>query len=69
VGALLLVGTMTGAVLAHLVLLGGSPLPALVLGGFAGIILWGRWGTAKEWLGGRIGVPGPAVAAQRPGSV
>jgi len=49
-GAFLLLSTMIGAVLAHVVLLGGSPMPALVLGGFAGIILLGRWDTVKEWL-------------------
>lgn len=50
-GAGLLVGTMTGAVAAHLVVVGGSPLPALVLGCFAAIILWGRFATLKAWLG------------------
>src|ERR1700758_2038870 len=42
VGAALLVCTMIGAVLTHLVLIGGSPVPALVLLCFAGagIILW-----------------------------
>jgi len=47
VGAALLVCTMTGAVLSHLMLIGGSPLPALVLACFAAIILWGRFGTLK----------------------
>ena len=32
VGAALLVCTMTGAVLSHLLVIGGSPVPALVLG-------------------------------------
>jgi putative oxidoreductase len=45
VGAALLVCTMTGAVLTHLFLIGGSPGPALILGCFAAIILWGRFGT------------------------
>src|SRR4051812_35319331 len=44
-GAALQVCTMIGAVLTHLVLVGGSPVPALVLLCFAGIILWGRTGT------------------------
>jgi hypothetical protein len=52
VGAALLVGTMTGAVLAHLLVLGGSAVPALVLGCLAAIILWGRFATVKAWLGG-----------------
>jgi hypothetical protein len=51
VGAALLVGTMAGAVLSHLLILGGSPVPALVLGCLAGLILWGRIGTVKAWLG------------------
>ena len=50
VGAALLVCTMTGAVLTHLVLIGGSPVPAFVLGCFAAIILWGRLEILKAWL-------------------
>ena len=59
VGAALLVCTMTGAVLTHLVLIGGSPVPALVLACFAAIILWGRFGTLKAWLDklSALGVP------------
>jgi len=51
-GAALLVCTMVGAVLAHLLVLGGSPVPALVLGCFAVIILWGRLPTVKSWFAG-----------------
>jgi putative oxidoreductase len=51
-GAALLVCTMAGAVLSHLLVLGGSPAPALVLGFFAALILWGRFPTVKVWLGG-----------------
>jgi hypothetical protein len=58
VGAALLVCTMIGAVLTHLVLIGGSPAPALVLACFAAIILWGRFGTLKAWLGN---LPVPAA--------
>jgi len=47
VGAALLVCTMTGAVLSHLFLIGGSPVAALVLLCFAAIILWGRYKTLK----------------------
>jgi quercetin dioxygenase-like cupin family protein len=43
---------MVGAVLSHLLLIGGSPAPALVLGCFAALILWGRFATVKAWLGG-----------------
>jgi putative oxidoreductase len=50
VGAALLVCTMTGAVLAHLLILGGSAVPALVLGCFSGLILWGRFATVRAWL-------------------
>src|SRR5246127_3937017 len=64
IGAALLVCTMTGAVLTHLVLIGGSPLPALVLSCFAAIILWGRFGTLQAWL---VKLPAPAVPAAKPG--
>jgi hypothetical protein len=41
---------MTGAVSTHLFIIGGSPVPALVLGCFAGIILWGRFGGVAVLL-------------------
>ncbi len=47
VGASLLVCTMSGAVVTHLVKIGGSPVPAIVLGCFAAIILWGRFDRLK----------------------
>ena len=50
VGAALLVCTMTGAVLAHVLILGGSPVAALVLGCFAAVILWGRFATVRAWF-------------------
>jgi putative oxidoreductase len=61
VGAALLFCTMAGAVLTHLVLIGGSPVPALVLACLAAIILWGRFGTLKAFLGNLTapGVPAP----------
>jgi len=55
VGAAILVCTMCGAVLTHLLLIGGSPVPALVLGCFAAIIFWGRRGALKAWLARRSG--------------
>ena len=64
VGAAHLVCTMTGAVLTHLVLIGGSPVPALVLLCFAAIILWGRFGTLKAW-GAKL--PARAVSAPKAG--
>jgi uncharacterized membrane protein YphA (DoxX/SURF4 family) len=42
VGAALLVCTMVGAAITHVVILGGSPAPAIVLGVLAGVVLWGR---------------------------
>ena len=51
VGAALLVCTMTGAVLTHLVMIGGSPVAALVLLCLAAVILWGRFGTLQALLG------------------
>jgi putative oxidoreductase len=61
VGAALLVSTMTGAVLTHLLLIGGSPVPALVLLCFAAIILWGRFGTLKA-LFGKLSAPAVPLA-------
>ncbi len=55
VGAAILVCTMCGAVLTHLLLIGGSPVPALVLGCFAAIIFWDRRGALKAWLARRPG--------------
>jgi putative oxidoreductase len=50
-GALLIVGTMLGAVATHLVIIGGSPVPALVLLIVTGIIAWGRrQRTMNLWL-------------------
>lgn len=42
VGAAMIVATMLGAVMTHLLLIGGSPVPALVLLILAGVVLWGR---------------------------
>jgi putative oxidoreductase len=50
VGAALLLCTMAGAVLAQLLLIGDSALPALVLLSFAAIILWGRIEILKALL-------------------
>jgi len=41
-GALLLVGVMLGAVTTHLFVIGGNPLPAIILLIVTGIIAWGR---------------------------
>jgi putative oxidoreductase len=41
-GALLLAGTMLGAAATHLFVVGGSPLPAIILLIVTGVIAWGR---------------------------
>ena len=41
-GALSLAATMIGAVVTHLFIIGGSPLPALVLGAGSAAIAWSR---------------------------
>jgi putative oxidoreductase len=41
-GALLLVGVTLGAVTTHLFVIGGDPLPAIILLIVTGIIAWGR---------------------------
>jgi putative oxidoreductase len=64
VGAALLVCTMAGAVLSHLVMVGGSPLPALVLLCLAALILWGRFGTLKAWIGALSAPAGPAAKSE-----
>lgn len=46
-GAVLLAATMLGAVLTHLFLVGGSPVPALVLLALALVVLALRWPQAK----------------------
>ena len=50
IGAALLVFTMIGAVITHLAVIGGSPVPPLMLGVFAGIILWGRFNRVAPLL-------------------
>jgi putative oxidoreductase len=50
VGALLLACVMAGAVAAHLVKLGGSPVPALVFLAMLVVIAWGRRGQILATL-------------------
>jgi putative oxidoreductase len=50
-GALLLACVMAGAVVAHLVKLPGSPVPALVLLAMLVVIAWGRRGRTLALLG------------------
>jgi putative oxidoreductase len=44
-GAVMLVGTMAGAVVTHLFIIGGSPVPAILLLAITAIIAWFRRGT------------------------
>jgi len=41
-GALMLAGVMVGAVVTHVFIVGGSPLPAIILLVVTGIVAWGR---------------------------
>ena len=41
-GALLLAGVMVGALLTHLMVIGGNPIPAVILLALAGVVLWLR---------------------------
>jgi len=50
-GALLLAAVMVGAVLTHLLILGGSPAPALVLLVAVVVIAWGRRDRIRAALG------------------
>ena len=50
-GALLLVGAMLGAVATHLFVVGGSPLPAIILVIVTGVVAWGRRKRTMNFLG------------------
>jgi len=41
-GALMLAGVMVGAVVTHVFIVGGSPLPAIILLVATGVVAWGR---------------------------
>jgi putative oxidoreductase len=51
-GALLLVGVMLGAVPTHLFVVGGSPLPAIILLIVTGVTAWGRRQRTMNVLAG-----------------
>ena len=51
-GALLLVGVMLGAVPTHLLVVGGSPLPAIILLIVTGVTAWGRRQRTMNVLAG-----------------
>jgi putative oxidoreductase len=49
IGALLLAGTMAGAIAVHLAVIGGSALPAAILLGCCLFIAWGRKGDSVRF--------------------
>ena len=51
-GALLLAGVMTGAVVTHVFIVGGSPLMAIVLFVVTGVVAWGRRQRTMDLLTG-----------------
>ena len=51
-GALLLMSVMLGAVPTHLFVVGGSPLPALILLIVTGVVAWGRRERTMNLLAG-----------------
>ena len=51
-GALLLVGVMLGAVPTHLFVVGGNPLPAIILLIVTGVVAWGRRERTMNILAG-----------------
>lgn len=50
VGALWLGGTMVGAVATHLFVIGGSPVPPVVLGALCAFVAWRLWGDQGALL-------------------
>ena len=66
VGALLLDCPMIDAVLRHLLLIGGPPVPALVLLCFAVVILWA---DSQPWKHGSANCPRRASVRPNPGRV
>ena len=51
-GALMLFGVMTGAVVTHLFIVGGSPLMAIILLVVTGVVAWGRRQRTMNILAG-----------------
>jgi hypothetical protein len=49
-GGVVLLATMVGAVGTHLVLIGGNPLPALVLGALAAFVAWQLLPPRHGWI-------------------
>ena len=48
--ALMLAGVMVGAVITHVFIVGGSPLPAIILLVVTGVVAWGRRQRAMNLL-------------------
>jgi putative oxidoreductase len=46
-GGLLLTATCVGAVATHLLLIGGNPVPATVLGALSAFIAWRQWPVSR----------------------
>ena len=51
-GALMLAGVMTGAVMTHVFIVGGSPLMAIILLVVTGVVAWGRRQRTMNLLAG-----------------
>ena len=51
-GALMLAGVMTGAVVTHVFIVGGSPLMAIILLVVTGVVAWGRRKRTMNILAG-----------------
>ncbi len=51
-GALMLAGVMTGAVVTHVFIVGGSPLGAMILFVVTGLVAWGRRQRTMHLLAG-----------------
>src|SRR6266704_126688 len=49
-GALMLAGVMTGAVVTHVFIVGGSPLGAIILLVVTGVVAWGRCKRTMNFL-------------------
>ena len=53
-GALMLAGVMTGAVVTHVFIVGGSPLGAIILLVVTGVVAWGRRQRTMNLLAGLL---------------
>ena len=53
-GALMLAGVMTGAVVTHVFIVGGSPLMAMILFVVTGVVAWGRRQRTMTFLSGLL---------------